>query len=297
MNSPYKGCVKDDVIEVTAETPASPSEIQEDDDDNWEDVEDDDDQQIEGDAGVAVAVQQNMPQEEDDLSSLQHDLARLKKEQGGSSNVNYVPSITVEGPRLMGRAHSCLKCNLFTNDYEFLAFHCDSCGLCRRGKAEDFNHCENCNACINKAAVDHECSPNKLSSNCPVCQEFLFNSVRPVVFMPCQHPIHRSCLETLLKQGPFCPLCRKEVADLTGYYEALDREIEQQPMPEVFQGSEVKVLCSKCLRQSWTAFHFVGLKCQECGSYNTQECERRGFPTADEINSSQAPPSQTPPSE
>lgn len=58
----------------------------------------------------------------------------------------------------------------------------------------------------------------------------------------------------------------------------LDQAIESQPMPEEFQNTRVKVLCNDCSARSWVPYHWIGLKCAVCSSFNTVE---EGFRTVD----------------
>ena len=47
---------------------------------------------------------------------------------------------------------------------------------------------------------------------CPVCQGNIDN---PVV-TPCQHKYCRGCLTKLLRTSPYCPVCNKQLRDITG---------------------------------------------------------------------------------
>lgn len=49
-----------------------------------------------------------------------------------------------------------------------------------------------------------------------------------------------------------------------------DRLIQIQPMPSEFAESKANILCCDCNKKSEIAYHFVGLKCADCGSYNTK---------------------------
>ena len=40
----------------------------------------------------------------------------------------------------------CDRCNLWTNDDS--VWHCDKCGICRKGGKENFFHCDTCNLCL-----------------------------------------------------------------------------------------------------------------------------------------------------
>jgi hypothetical protein len=40
----------------------------------------------------------------------------------------------------------------------------------------------------------HVCVSNSMRSNCPVCMEYLFDSIRPISVLACGHTIHAVCL-------------------------------------------------------------------------------------------------------
>ena len=49
----------------------------------------------------------------------------------------------------------------------------------------------------------------------------------------------------------------------------MDAEIRRSVVPMEFRNSFIEVLCCDCHEKTRTKYHIVGLKCQECGSYNT----------------------------
>lgn len=49
----------------------------------------------------------------------------------------------------------------------------------------------------------------------------------------------------------------------------LDRAIESQPMPPQFQDTKAIVSCNDCYAKSLVKYHWLGLKCAICDSYNT----------------------------
>lgn len=49
----------------------------------------------------------------------------------------------------------------------------------------------------------------------------------------------------------------------------LDRAIESQPMPPQFQDTKAIVSCNDCSAKSLVKYHWLGLKCTICDSYNT----------------------------
>ena len=58
----------------------------------------------------------------------------------------------------------------------------------------------------------------------------------------------------------------------------IDRIIAESPMPEEFRNWQVEILCADCHKTTTTLFHFEGLKCCECGSYNTTRCGKESPP-------------------
>lgn len=88
------------------------------------------------------------------------------------------PAAACEGCGATFGAYFCAVCNLFDNDLTKDQFHCDKCGICRVGGRENFFHCETCGACYsNELRGNHVCVPNAMSRNCPVCFDFLFDSL------------------------------------------------------------------------------------------------------------------------
>lgn len=54
-------------------------------------------------------------------------------------------------------------------------------------------------------------------------------------------------------------------------------EVSLTPMPEEYRDYKVDILCKDCHEESTVKFHVVGLKCLNCGSYNT--CRVKGSPS------------------
>ena len=50
----------------------------------------------------------------------------------------------------------------------------------------------------------------------------------------------------------------------------MDEVVAQTPMPLEYRTWAVEVLCNDCHETSSTLFHVVGLKCGNCGGYNTR---------------------------
>lgn len=51
----------------------------------------------------------------------------------------------------------------------------------------------------------------------------------------------------------------------------LDRDIDRQPMPEGFRDTKALVSCNDCRAKTIGPYHWLGLKCQVCASYNTRQ--------------------------
>ncbi|RMY34276.1 hypothetical protein D0865_14226 [Hortaea werneckii] len=135
--------------------------------------------------------------------------------------------------------------------------------------------------------------------NCPLCLVYLFESPTPVVSLPCGHYMHGECYKDLMAVTYKCPVCSKSAVNMELQWRKLDDEIRAQPMPEddnELEGlmphiedashneqdqtngqtaprrpREVYAGCNDCGRRSWTPFHWLGLKCQVCDSYNTNQ--------------------------
>nr|GMD13034.1 E3 ubiquitin-protein ligase MIEL1-like [Ipomoea batatas] len=116
-------------------------------------------------------------------------------------------------------------------------FHCNDCGICRVGGSENFFHCQKCGSCY---AVDlrnnHVCVENSMKNHCPICYEFLFDSVKRTTIMKCGHTMHMECYTEMISQNQYrCPICNKSVLNMTRTWETLDQEIEATIMPEEYR--------------------------------------------------------------
>ena len=140
-----------------------------------------------------------------------------------------------------------------------------------------------------------------MHSNCPVCFEFLFDSVRflrgavqaamllvcacsaetlPCVLraqiraisvMRCGHTIHEHCFQQLFAHHQYaCPTCSKSVCDMSAVWARRDADVAATPMPPEYAAVTVPMLCNDCGARGDVPFHVLGLKCPPCGSYNTR---------------------------
>lgn len=74
-----------------------------------------------------------------------------------------------------------------------------------------------------------------------------------------------------MKTSYKCPLCSQSVVNMETQFRNLDRSIEAQPMPEEFRDTRALVSCNDCHRKSEVAYHWLGMKCAYCKSYNTAQ--------------------------
>lgn len=120
--------------------------------------------------------------------------------------------------------------------------------------------------------------------NCPICHLYMFDSPQTVVFMRCGHTIHRSCYHSHMQTSYKCPICSQTVVNMETQFRNLDRDIDRQPMPEGFRDTKALVSCNDCRAKTIGPYHWLGLKCQVCASYNTRQL---AIVRGDEIDESQ----------
>jgi len=110
--------------------------------------------------------------------------------------------------------YTCLQCRLF-DDEDKQQFHCDKCGVCRVGGAENYFHCNVCDICLQKSLLQsHKCRNESGRDVCPVCFEQVHSSSEPSFVPKCGHFIHLKCYQLIEKFGHMqCPLCKQDYAD------------------------------------------------------------------------------------
>jgi uncharacterized CHY-type Zn-finger protein len=171
---------------------------------------------------------------------------------------------------------SCKKCNIWCSKITN-SFHCNDCGICRQGKKEDYFHCNGCNICLSINCKDnHKCSKLDNNADCLICFNSLFLNINDsVVILPCNHLIHKNCLEELRKNShksnkiPSCMICRKSVNSHSLYESIYDNYIINNPLPSYYDNWIAEILCNDCCIKSNTKYHTKYIKCIECKSYNT----------------------------
>ncbi|GAX29114.1 RING finger and CHY zinc finger domain-containing protein 1 [Fistulifera solaris] len=168
--------------------------------------------------------------------------------------------------------YHCNICNLWMSKKDS-PYHCSDCGFCRVGGRENFRHCHDCGMCIDAILFDdHNCKSGKYMSNCPICQEDLFSSRHASHEMPCGHAIHWHCFKELTSYDSRCPVCKKTAEtpeQMASTWSAISMGISLQPVPPDM-ARVVNIYCNDCeVRESNLRWHFLGVKCNNCHSYNT----------------------------
>nr|KJB72590.1 hypothetical protein B456_011G186700 [Gossypium raimondii] len=166
----------------------------------------------------------------------------------------------------------CAICMFFDDDTEKEHFHCHDCGICRVGGRDNFFHCKKCGSCYAIALRDnHLCVENSMRHHCPICYEYLFDSLKDTTVMKCGHTMHCECYDEMIKRNKYCcPICSKSVIDMSRTWKRIDEEIEATVMPEDYRHKKVWILCNDCNDTTEVYFHIIGQKCSHCKSYNTR---------------------------
>ncbi|KAH7676782.1 Ring finger and CHY zinc finger domain-containing protein plant protein [Dioscorea alata] len=113
----------------------------------------------------------------------------------------------------------CGICKFYDDDIQKRKqYHCDDCGVCRLGGRENFFHCKKCDACYSvELRGKHSCVENSIRHNCPICQEYLFYSMKKMTAMKCGHTMHSECFMEMVKHKRYtCPICSKSVRKCRG---------------------------------------------------------------------------------
>jgi RING finger/CHY zinc finger protein 1 len=159
----------------------------------------------------------------------------------------------------------CEPCRFYDDDLEKQQFHCDVCVACLP---------------LNMKS-NHKCIKESLRVDCPVCMEFLMDSLQTASILKCGHALHTACQRELMLSGSArCPICNASIGDVEARWRAYDQMVAQTPMPHEYRSFNVEILCADCHASSSCIFHIVGLKCGECGGYNTVRTGQEQAPDA-----------------
>uniref|UniRef100_A0A0R0GZE7 RING-type domain-containing protein n=1 Tax=Glycine max TaxID=3847 RepID=A0A0R0GZE7_SOYBN len=140
------------------------------------------------------------------------------------------------------------------------------------GGRENYSHCSKCGCCYSNTLRDnHLCVENSMRHHCPICYEYLFDSLKDIAVMKCGHTMHSECYLEMLKRDKYCcPICSKSVMDMSRAWKRIDEEIEATVMPDDYRYRKVWILCNDCNDTTEVYFHILGQKCGHCSSYNTR---------------------------
>ena len=103
----------------------------------------------------------------------------------------------------------------------------------------------------------HACIQNSMMQNCPVCLEYLFDSVKPISVLKCGHTIHEGCLQQLRHQSEpghpssyTCPMCSKSIYDMAQVWLELDMSVAANPMAPEYEHMITPIACKDCHSES-----------------------------------------------
>ncbi|KAG5096517.1 hypothetical protein JHK82_046371 [Glycine max] len=88
---------------------------------------------------------------------------------------------------------------------------------------------------------NHLCVENSMRHHCPICYEYLFDSLKDVIVMKCGHTMHHECYLEMIKNDKYCcPICSKSVIDMSKTWKRIDEEIEATVMPQDYRNRKVR---------------------------------------------------------
>ena len=182
--------------------------------------------------------------------------------------VQEIGDVCVGCSQIMGK-YFCKICKFLDLDNKN-QFHCDGCGICRIGGRDNFIHCDICGLCVVNN-IDHKCG-RKVEGDCPVCCHRLFDTAQQTVTdLKCGHWMHTDCFDNYIQHDHKCPLCSKSLTNNDQMRLYIDYQISVTQMPDEYKDTKVDILCNECNTKSNVNFHFYGLKCPECETYNTRQ--------------------------
>ncbi|GFP58397.1 uncharacterized RING finger protein C2F3.16 [Trichoderma asperellum] len=139
--------------------------------------------------------------------------------------------------------------------------------------------------------VKLQCSTCKKWYTCRFCHDanedhtLIRKDTKNMLCMLCATPQKASDLWENRPNKPIyhcndCGICRRGMGLGKDFFHCkfrnLDLAIMSQPMPPDFRDTKAKILCNDCSARSTVAYHWLGLKCSICRSYNTVELQIMG---------------------
>lgn len=161
----------------------------------------------------------------------------------------------------------CDICHLYSDHTN--VYHCDGCGICRKGPQENFEHCTKCNMCISISVKDHKCFSNTFEGNCAICNYGLFDMIGYGSLLQCGHAIHSSCMQQYIASNYRCPLCKKSMVDMTKTWDLLS--VQWKDALQIRDENKmVTKHCNDCCESFSVGFSpFMLYQCTKCNGFNT----------------------------
>jgi RING finger/CHY zinc finger protein 1 len=158
----------------------------------------------------------------------------------------------------------CRVCKIFTDNVNM--YHCDDCNECVYLDHEGYVHCKKCKCCVErKYYKDHRCIDDICEKICNICLD-AYTDTKYIVIARCGHPYHRECYKKIIENTYKCPICSKTIKDMTKEFNKLDVDIIRSGDKN---SARVNIKCNDCENESYTSYNMIGLKCNNCLSYNT----------------------------
>ena len=166
---------------------------------------------------------------------------------------------------------SCTRCNKMQK----LGLKCENCDnffgsyICFKCKIIDskynYNHCDKCGYCMDIFTFnEHICIENIIDDNCSVCLEKIINNGK-IKKMMCNHIIHESCYNNLIKNSDKCPLCVKTIYIDLEKIEILNKKLLKNNCDD---DKYVDIYCRDCEKKFNVEYNDIALKCPKCKLFN-----------------------------
>jgi RING finger/CHY zinc finger protein 1 len=160
----------------------------------------------------------------------------------------------------------CEICHLYAETLN--VYHCEGCGICRKGPEEDFRHCDVCKMCISVNMKTHKCFENTFEGNCAICGDCLFDVIGYGSLLQCGHAIHQECMKQYVGNNYRCPLCKQSMVDMSATWNDLSERWKDALLVRD-DNKIVSRFCNDCCETFENSFSpFMLYQCPECKGFN-----------------------------